>query len=80
LVSNSCSRACYAGVVEHSVYVARTACGRGVGSQLLEELIRVTEAPGIWMLQSSVFPEDKASLALHTHCGFRERAGASTSP
>lgn len=71
-VSPTSSRACYAGVVEHSVYVAQAAWGRGIGAQLLQELIRVTEAHGIWILQSSIFPENTASLALHTRHGFRE--------
>jgi L-amino acid N-acyltransferase YncA len=70
-VSPTSSRTCYAGVVEHSVYVAQAAHGRGIGSQLLQELIRVTEAHGIWMIQSSIFPENLASLALHSRCGFR---------
>ncbi len=70
-VSPTSSRACYAGVVEHSVYVAAAARGRGIGSQLLQELIRVTEGQGIWMIQSSIFPENLASLTLHTRHGFR---------
>jgi len=70
-VSPTSSRACYAGVVEHSIYVAQAARGRGIGSQLLRELIRVTEAQGIWMIQSSIFPENGASLALHSRHGFR---------
>src|SRR3954451_953074 len=70
-VSPTSSRRCYAGVVEHSVYVAQAARGRGIGSQLLHELIQVTEAQGIWMIQSSIFPENLTSLALHTRHGFR---------
>jgi phosphinothricin acetyltransferase len=70
-VSPTSSRACYAGVVEHSVYVAEVARGRGVGAQLLQELIRVTEAHGIWTIHSSIFPENRASIALHTRHGFR---------
>jgi phosphinothricin acetyltransferase len=70
-VSPTSSRACYAGVVEHSVYVAEAARGQGVGSQLLQELIRVTEAQSIWTIQSSIFPENETSLALHTRNGFR---------
>ena len=58
-VSPTSSRACYAGVVEHSVYVAEVARGQGIGSQLLQELIRVTEAQGIWTIQSSIFPENE---------------------
>ena len=70
--SPTSGRACYAGVVEHSLYVAAAARGRGVGRALLAALIGVTEAQGIWMLQSSIFPENAASLALHRRAGFRE--------
>lgn len=70
-VSPTSARACYAGVAEHSVYIASAARGMGVGRALLEELFRVTEAAGIWMLQSSIFPENTASYALHLRCGFR---------
>jgi L-amino acid N-acyltransferase YncA len=69
--SPTSGRACYAGVVEHSLYIAQAARGCGIGSQLLQELIRVTEAHDIWMLQSSIFPENVASMALHTRHGFR---------
>jgi phosphinothricin acetyltransferase len=39
---------------------------------LLDGLVRSTEAAGIWTLQSSVFPENLASLALHRAAGFRQ--------
>lgn len=82
-VSAVSSRCVYAGVVEHSVYVADAARGRGVGRLLLDALIASTEAAGIWTIQSGVFPENTASLALHARCGFRvlgvrERVGAMT--
>jgi L-amino acid N-acyltransferase YncA len=64
-------RCVYAGVVEHSVYVHPDAQGRGVGRALLEALIASTERAGIWTIQSGVFPENTASLALHAACGFR---------
>ncbi|MEU8036913.1 N-acetyltransferase family protein [Streptosporangium sp. NPDC049078] len=67
-VSDRCA---YAGVVEHSVYVHPEARGRGVGSALLAALIASTEAAGIWTIQSGVFPENTASLALHARAGFR---------
>lgn len=70
-VSPTSSRACYAGVVEHSVYVAELARGQGIGSRLLQELIRVTEGQGIWTIQSSIFPENETSMALHRRNGFR---------
>jgi phosphinothricin acetyltransferase len=64
-------RPCYRGVVEHSVYVDDESQGRGIGSALLERLVASTEADGIWTIQTGVFPENEASLALHTKCGFR---------
>lgn len=70
-VSAHSSRFVYAGVVEHSVYVHPAARGCGVGRRLLEELITSTEAAGIWTIQSGVFPENTASIALHTTVGFR---------
>jgi L-amino acid N-acyltransferase YncA len=82
-VSAVSGRAVYAGVVEHSVYVDPTAQRRGVGRALLHALIASTEAAGIWTIQSGVFPENTASLALHHACGFRivgvrERIGRHT--
>jgi phosphinothricin acetyltransferase len=70
-VSQVSARAVYAGVVEHSVYVDPAAHGRGVGRALLDALIASTEAAGIWTIQSGVFPENTASLALHYAAGFR---------
>jgi len=63
-------RCVYAGVVEHSVYVAEKERGAGVGRALLEQLISSTEAAGIWTIQSGIFPENVASLRLHEAVGF----------
>ena len=71
-VSPVSSRPVYAGVVEHSVYVAPDADGAGVGRALLEALVASTEAAGVWTIQSGVFPENGASRALHRKVGFRE--------
>ena len=65
------ARACYAGVAENSVYVARDARGLGVGRALLDALIAGAEAAGLWTIQTAIFPENRASLALHEKCGFR---------
>jgi L-amino acid N-acyltransferase YncA len=64
-------RCCYSGVAEDSVYVTSWAQGQGVGRGLLEALISLSEAAGIWTLQAGIFPENKASLRLHLGCGFR---------
>jgi L-amino acid N-acyltransferase YncA len=70
-VSAVSSRAVYAGVVEHSVYVHPTVHGQGVGSALLHALIASTEAAGIWTIQSGIFPNNTPSLRLHEKAGFR---------
>jgi len=61
----------YRGVHESSVYVAREFHGRGIGRQLMERLIELSEEAGVWTLQTSIFPENEASLKLHHAVGFR---------
>ncbi|MCS5498541.1 GNAT family N-acetyltransferase [Cnuibacter physcomitrellae] len=70
-VSPVSSREVYRGVVEHSVYVSPDAAGRGVGLQLVEALVAAMEDAGVWTIQSSIFPENGASLAVHDRAGFR---------
>jgi phosphinothricin acetyltransferase len=65
------ARAVYRGVADVSIYVAAAARGQGIGRALLTRLVTESEAQGIWTLQSSLFAENQASLALHTACGFR---------
>ena len=65
-------REVYAGVAEVSVYVAASARGLAVGGALMRALIEASERQGIWTLQSNVFPENHASVALHLKHGFRE--------
>lgn len=64
-------RSVYQGVIEHSVYVQPAARGRKIGRLLLARLIASTEAAGIWTIQSGIFPENTASIALHQAAGFR---------
>jgi phosphinothricin acetyltransferase len=65
------TRPAYAGVAEHSVYVARAARGTGAGRAALDALCRAYAARGFWKLVSRIFPENTASLALHERAGFR---------
>jgi len=65
------ARECYAGVVEHSVYVREGRRGTGVGGVLLDALVASADEAGLWTLQTSIFPENAASLALHERAGFR---------
>src|SRR5436190_17295207 len=66
------ARRVYAGVAEVSFYVAEAARGKGLGRQLLAALIASSERQGIWTLQAGIFPENRASIALHKSLGFRE--------
>jgi L-amino acid N-acyltransferase YncA len=64
-------RCVYGGVAENSIYVAPEAQGRGVGRALLTRLVEDAERAGIWTIQTGIFPENEASIALHRRCGFR---------
>lgn len=68
------TRECYAGVGESSVYVAEAARGRGVGKALLFAQVTEADKAGMWTLQTSIFPENRASLALHHSAGYRTLA------
>ena len=70
-VGPTSARAVYAGVGEVSVYVDGAAGGRGIGRALLDRLVADSEAAGWWTLVAQIFPENRASLALHRACGFR---------
>src|SRR5579875_3247650 len=50
-------RACYAGIAEFSVYVARRHRGKGAGRVAMAALIAATTNAGFWKLISRVFPE-----------------------
>jgi len=64
-------RACYAGVVENSVYVAESSRGQGIGRALLERLLESADRAGFWTVQASVFADNAASIEFHKRCGFR---------
>ncbi|MFD5829629.1 helix-turn-helix domain-containing GNAT family N-acetyltransferase [Lentzea sp. NPDC060358] len=65
------ARDCYAGVAETSVYVGSGFQGRGVGTALVHRQVTAADDAGLWTLQTSIFPENRASLALHHSAGFR---------
>ena len=66
------SRYVYAGVAELSIYVRQSSTGKGIGSKLLNSLIEESEKNGYWTLQAGIFPENTASIKLHSKFGFRE--------
>ncbi|PWD50276.1 N-acetyltransferase [Serinibacter arcticus] len=76
-------RLVFVGVIEVSIYVHPDHRQQGVGRALLTNLVEESERAGFWTLQSSVFPENEASIALHSSLGFRmlgtrERVGKMT--
>ncbi|WP_239984930.1 GNAT family N-acetyltransferase [Sporolactobacillus pectinivorans] len=71
-LSPTSSRCCYKGIGEVSIYISHVCKGQGIGTALLNHLIRESEGYGFWTLQSAITRENKASLALHKKCGFRE--------
>ena len=73
-VAPTSARPCYAGVGESTVYVAEEARGRGVGRVLLHRQVTEADTGGLWTLQTSIFPENRASLALHHGAGYRTLA------
>jgi L-amino acid N-acyltransferase YncA len=64
------ARPVYRGVAEVSIYVDPAVAGRGIGRALLGALIEASERVGFWTLEAGIFPENRASIALHEHCGF----------
>ncbi|SEF11574.1 phosphinothricin acetyltransferase [Arthrobacter alpinus] len=70
--SPTSTRAAYRGVIEHSVYIDQAQAGRGIATQLLQDLISRAQTNGYWTIQSGIFAENTASRALHTKTGFRE--------
>jgi phosphinothricin acetyltransferase len=64
----------YRFTLEDSVYVARGAQGRGVGRELLAELLRRAEALPCRVVLAGIDATNAASLRLHASLGFEEVA------
>ncbi|GAA3853562.1 helix-turn-helix domain-containing GNAT family N-acetyltransferase [Amycolatopsis tucumanensis] len=65
------ARDCYSGVAETSIYVAEGHRGRGIGKALIRKQVTAADEAGLWTLETSIFPENRASLALHHAAGYR---------
>ncbi|MBA3925315.1 GNAT family N-acetyltransferase [Listeria rustica] len=61
----------YRGVAELSIYIDPAAAGKGIGTALMAHIVSESEKAGFWTLQSLVFPENTASIALHKKFGFK---------
>lgn len=71
-LSPTSSRSCYAGTAEVSIYIDEKYKGQGIGTALLQRLIKKSEENGFWTLQSGIIRENTVSIATHKNCGFRE--------
>jgi L-amino acid N-acyltransferase YncA/DNA-binding transcriptional ArsR family regulator len=70
-ITPTSTRRVYRGVGETSIYVGEAYRGRGVGKALIHRQVNAADTAGLWTLQTSVFPENRASVALHHSAGFR---------
>jgi L-amino acid N-acyltransferase YncA len=68
------ARPAYRNTVEDSIYLDTAAQGRGVGTLLLEALVRECTARGFKQMVAVVGggKENPGSMRLHARCGFRE--------
>lgn len=71
-ITPSSSRCAYKGCAEVSIYIDEAYQGKGIGTELLKKVCEETEKAGYWSLLSTIFSINKASIALHKKCGFRE--------
>lgn len=71
-ISPLSSRCAYRGCVELSVYIDEAYHGKGIGTALMQKVCSETEKSGYWSIYSAIFSINKASIALHKKCGFRE--------
>jgi L-amino acid N-acyltransferase len=62
----------YRFTVEHSVYVAESARGRGIATGLIEALATEAAALGKHVMVAGIAADNEASLALHRKLGFTE--------
>ena len=62
----------YRFTVEHSVYVAESYAGKGIGKLLLSELITIAKASGYHTMIGGIDAQNTGSIAFHEKFGFKE--------
>lgn len=60
----------YQYTVEHSVYVVDNVIGKGIGSKLLTELIRLAKEQGFHVMIGAIDGDNAGSIAFHEKFGF----------
>lgn len=71
VLSPTSVRELYSGVVEVSIYIDNAYQHMGLGTMLMERLVKASEEAGFWTIYSSIFIENKGSRKVHEKCGFR---------
>jgi len=71
---DSVTRAGYRFTVEHSVHVAESQWGRGVGRALMEALFERAIAAGVHVMVGAIDSSNIDSIGFHTKLGFVETA------
>ena len=65
-------RPAYASTCENSIYLDSSAIGQGIGTSLLEALVKASEQAGFRQMIAVIGGAEPASIALHRKLGFRE--------
>lgn len=65
-------REAYAQTVENSVYVSHLHQRRGLGTKIMEELIRRARAAGVHSIIAGISADQEGSIALHRRLGFTD--------
>lgn len=73
-LSDFYGRPAYNGTAEVSIYLAESCRGRGLGSQLLQEVLALAPQYGVENLLGFIFGHNAPSLALFQRHGFSEWA------
>lgn len=60
----------YQYTVEHSVYITEEFIGKGIGSLLLNELIRLAKEKGFHVMIGAIDADNSGSIAFHEKFGF----------
>lgn len=66
------SRCAYSGVVDFSIYIAREMRGKGLGKQLLIQLMKTAKENGFHKMVLSTLSYNEAGKKLYKSVGFRE--------
>lgn len=66
------SRCAYSGVVDFSIYIERTARGKGIGKILLNKLIETAKANGFHKMILAALSYNEMGKKLYKSVGFRE--------